>query len=259
MTYAFHVRQIFSIRFVAALAALVALAGGLLWAFGGSSTTATAFAPAATIAPAVHRVDLVALVYQVQADPGFTVADGVTVGNLKLIIDASRTLKVPPGTMADVTCRRLADPAGCVLVADLLGESAVWLALIPSEPRASITLPPIRSIESDNWVALANGWEVHRAPVVELRGADDFTGLGDFVRRCGDQATSTFNFDRQQISRVTCDPSATAATDPTTTVVPTTVPGDPGVVGGVVDTGNGEVPVDPVTSVGATTVPAPGG
>ncbi len=72
-------------------------------------------------------------------------------------------------------------------------------------------------------VRLANGWVVHRALRVERVCDDETTSLLQFIDTYGDTATATYNFELQEMVKVTC-PRVTATT--TTTLPPvSTIPG----------------------------------
>jgi hypothetical protein len=218
------VRQFVSPRFWAALAALLAVTGGL-WFFLVRDHS-QAIADVAVAKPAEHRIDVVSLVYSVDRDPEFAMVDGKAVGSMRLVLDGSRTMVVHPGTPGSVTCDQLTELARCVVAADLLGNAVVWFSVIPGAPNPTADLPGVVASRADNWVLLANGWEVRRSSVVERVCDDDTTGLDEFVQRFGGQSTAVFDFERQQVTEVVC-PKATPATTTTTTppvteVVPST-------------------------------------
>jgi hypothetical protein len=79
---------------------------------------------------------------------------------------------------------------------------------------------------------LSNGWEVARSEVVERNC--DASGLDDFVHQYGGGlSTSTFSYEQQRITKVTCleapeNPTTTSST--TTLVPPVVIPIDTSVI-----------------------------
>ncbi|MEO8264701.1 MAG: hypothetical protein ABI706_04230 [Ilumatobacteraceae bacterium] len=213
-------RQFVSFRFWLALAALAGLSYGLWYQFVRSDDTVAVGLPTRS-ATAEHRVNLVLPVYGVQADPGFAMIDGAASTELHLALDATRTMVVKAGTPGQITCGRLAEINQCVVAADLLGDAVVWFSLIPNPQRANLVLPGVTEVRKDNWVLLSNGWEVARSEVVERNC--DTAGLDDFVRQFGGSlSTSTFSYESQEITKVTCleKPEPVATTSTSTTLLP---------------------------------------
>ncbi len=220
-------RQFISIRFWMTLLALAGLFAGLWYVLVRDDTSAIR----AVVTPTTeeHNIDLVALVYAVQADDGFTMKNGETTGELRLIIDGTRVMVIKPGTPGDISCVELAELARCVVAADLLGDGVIWFSLVPGAPKSTVTLPAVVTVRGDNVVLLANGWVVRRASVVKVVcDTDDVSTLGEFVRRFGARASSTYTFEKQQVTSVVCPgASEPPPTDPiaTTTTVPISLPG----------------------------------
>ncbi len=195
-------RQFFSARFWMAVAAVVGLA---LVAWLVVRDTGVKLVTPSKPATDEHRVDIVALVYAVTADANFAMVNDRSMGEMRLVIDGTRTMVIPDNTPGVISCHRQAELAKCVVAADLLGEAVLWFELIDAEPRATVVLAAVREIRDDGFVLLANGWEISHASVVERVCADDTSSLTDFIRKYGDRSTSTFDFDRQQIVKVTCN------------------------------------------------------
>jgi hypothetical protein len=201
-----------------------------------------------------HRVNLLQPVYSIQADPGFAIVDGAATGDMHLVLDATRTMVVKAGTAGQITCSRLAEINQCVVAADLIGDAVVWFSLIPNPQRANLVLPGITAVRKENWVLLANGWEVSRSDVVERNC--DAASLDDFVHRFGGTlSTVTFSFEQQQVIKVTCleEPESPTTTSPTSTtlVPPVPVPIDTAVPEEGVPAGTAPLDtVPPVTGVG---------
>jgi hypothetical protein len=150
--------------------------------------------------------------------------DGKASASMRLILDGQRTMVVTPGTPGDVTCTDFESLARCVVAADLLGNAVVWFALVPGEPAPTVDLPGIVDLRSDNWVLLANGWEVKRSSLVERVCDEDTAGLTDFVHKFAETGRTVFDFDRQQVTRVICPQSTATTTTTTTTLLPAPLP-----------------------------------
>ena len=216
-------RQFVSFRFWLAIAALAGLSYGLWHQFIRSDDTVAVGLPTLS-ATAEHRVNLVLPVYSVQADPGFAMVDGAASTEMHLALDATRTIVVKAGTPGQITCGRLAEINQCVVAADLLGDAVVWFSLIPNPQRANLLLPGVTEVRKDNWVLLSNGWEVARSEVVE-RNCDS-AGLDDFVHQFGGSlSTSTFSYEAQEITKVTClqQPELATTTSSSTTLPPAAI------------------------------------
>jgi hypothetical protein len=244
-------RQFVSPRFWLAIAALVGLTYGLWYVLVRKADSVAVIGQPASAELDEHRVNLVLPVYSIQADPGFSMVDGVASTDMQLALDATRTMVVKAGTPGQVTCAKLAEINQCVVAADLLGDAVVWFSLIPNPQRANLLLPGVTEVRADNWVLLSNGWEVARNEDVERNC--DATGLDDFVRQFGGSlSTSTFSFEQQEITKVTCleqPENSTTTSTSTTVVVPVVIPIDTSVIP------EGEVPVEEVpTAVPVDTV-----
>jgi hypothetical protein len=236
-------RQFISPRFWLAIAALIGLTYGLWHVLVRQDDSVAVVGQPASAEVDEHRVNLVLPVYSIQADPGFSMVDGTASTDMQLALDATRIVKVKAGTPGQVTCSKLAEINQCVVAADLLGDAVVWFSLIPNPQRASLLLPGVTEIRADNWVLLSNGWEVARNETVERNC--DATGLDDFVRQFGGSlSTSTFSFEQQEITKVTCleqpETSTTTSSTSTTVAVPVIIPVDTSAIP------TDEIPVDEV-------------
>lgn len=209
-------RQLFTMRFVLTLLALMALLGVAQWISASNSPDTVEVAVGE---PAGRSVDFIALVETAHLPVGFAMVAGRSNADLLLTIDATRTMLVKEGTPGDVECPGLAEPSQCIVAADLLGDGVLWFSLIPGSAGANVPLPAVVELLPGGWVRLANDWVVQHATKVERSCVDDTTSLANFIETYGDSATSTYNIEQQKIVRVTC-PRAPAST--------TTAPTDPG-------------------------------
>jgi hypothetical protein len=208
-------RPLFSLRFIATVAALALVLAGLWVVFGRDDDTVVS-GPVEAVTDE-HKVDLIQRAIVVQGNGGFGLVDDRTVAEIRIALDTERTMVITPNTPGVIDCPAIAELGGCVVVADLLGDAVVWFALISSEPRNTVTLPAVVEVRDNNRVLLANGWDVARVPTVERKCPDDTTSLGDFVRTFGESARATFSLDEQRLVRVTCTQPGVADSVPTTT------------------------------------------
>ena len=195
-------RPLFSFRFVATVVAFAAVVAGL-WLVLGRGDDAVVSGPADPVRTE-HGIDLIQRAVVVQGTTGDDLVDGLTTAEIRIALDAERTMVITENTPGLIDCPAIAELGGCVVVADLLGDAVVWFALISSEPRNTVTLPGIVALRDDNRVLLSNGWVVPRVPAVERKCADDTASLGAFVQAFGENSRATFSFDEQRIVRVTC-------------------------------------------------------
>ena len=209
-------RPLFSFRFVGTVVAFAIVLAGL-WLVLGRGDDAAVSGPAAAVRTE-HRIDLIQRAVVVQGTTGDDLVDGVTTAEIRIALDAERTMVITENTPGQIDCPAITELGGCVVVADLLGDAVVWFALISSEPRNTVTLPGIVALREGNRVLLGNGWDVPRVPTVERKCADDSTSLGDFVRTFGENSRATFSFAEQRIVRVTCTNPDIADTTPDATL-----------------------------------------
>ena len=193
-------RQVLSWRFLAAIGALAGLALFVNVAFVGKSDVASIIGPTE---PEVRRPELISLVLETQSN-GFAMSDGRAEGELTLQLPSGNPLRIFPGTPGQVTCPDLSAFGQCALLAELLGDSISWFALVPMGASFRFQLPPI--VELDGGLArLANGWEVPYAPVIDRSRCDpQVESFSEFLRTVGQRHTALFDIGRGEITAVQC-------------------------------------------------------
>jgi hypothetical protein len=198
-------RQFFTWGFWLSLVALAGITFGLM-AFTDAldSDDGDAVGPAEVAPDAERNIDLIAMVFAAQADPGFDIVDGRTTADMQIRIDGFRFMNIKAGTPGENRCATLDQLATCTVAADLLGESVLWFSIVPLGPRNTVVLPAVSELLEGSRLRLANGWVVQRADVVKRVCDEDTASLTDFIRRFGDDATSTFSLDEQQLVSVSC-------------------------------------------------------
>jgi hypothetical protein len=212
-------RTFVSWRFWLTLLALAGLTYGLLQVTKDRDVAAEP-SPAET-RTGERRIDLVAPVFLIQADPGAAIVDGVTTGRIQIRVDGFRYMNIAPGTPGENRCPDTTELAKCVVVADLLGEAVLWFALLPAEPRNELTLPQIEELRDGSLALLSNGWLVRHAEVITRDCDDDVSSMAEFLRDHRDGSTSTFDLDDQEIVSVACAGVRPIVTTPHATLPPT--------------------------------------
>ncbi|HQZ34570.1 MAG TPA: hypothetical protein PK020_09090 [Ilumatobacteraceae bacterium] len=215
-------RQFFTFRFWLTIAALCGLALAVTAFAKSRESDADPLAADVGTATPERTIDVVAWVYAVQPPPGFAIVDGRANKDMTLIVDGTRTMIITAGTPGEMDCPRYAELAQCTVAADLLGDGVLWFSIIKGVPGPTVELPAVAELLDGGWVRLENGWVVQHAPKVERSCAEDTASLNDFIDLFGATAKSTFNFEQQQIVKVTCpgQSSTTTTFAPTTTLDP---------------------------------------
>jgi hypothetical protein len=195
------VRQIFSWRFVAAVAALAALAL-MARAILTDDTSIEAVIEPVTIE---RKVDLIDPILSATQSPDFAVAPGgVTTGFLDLTLDAERVVRIVPGTLGEIDCDELDGTNRCAVFADMLGDAVVWFAILPQAPRATVELPPVVDL-ADGLAVFESGWRIPYAPVIERDcEGEDIPTFSDFLRRFGPDSVTIVDLESRQVTAVRC-------------------------------------------------------
>jgi hypothetical protein len=192
-------RQIFTVRFFAAVGAVLGLVVLLSVLFREDG-------PVADVAerqPMERTIDLVALVFS-STSVDFAIGDdGITTGSLDLLLDQERTVRIVPGTSGENNCAALDEIAKCAVLTDLLGDAVVWFAIVPLASSRTLALPAIVSLD-DDFATLANGWRLPYAPILERQCARDFGSFTEFREELGTDFTSIYSLVEGEITDVVC-------------------------------------------------------
>jgi hypothetical protein len=198
-------RQIFSVRFFAAVGAVVGL---FLLLFTIQTARRVIDDESGATAPVVRRIDLVEQVVS-STNPAFALDSGGTASaDTQLVIDQSRRVTIKSGTVGEDHCRRLAELGACAVVADLLGEGVVWFALVPMGTGRSVPLPAVDTLDGGEAV-LVNGWQLAHAPAFDRRcgvgdDAEEFESYRQFKQVFGEDFTTLYDVDQRQLTAVVC-------------------------------------------------------
>jgi hypothetical protein len=212
------VRQLFSLRLLAAVVALAGLALLVNAIFVDDDELQAVVAPQIP----VRIIDLIEpSLAQLPSDDFDVTDDGVTEGYLDLVLEDGRTLRIAPGTPGQVSCDEMDQLNRCAVFADVLGDAVIWFTILPQGPRRTAELPPIVDLE-DGLAIFTNGWPIPYPAVIEREcEGEDIVSFQDFLKRHGRGSVTIVDLETKQVKSVRCAADARAATSPTTTV-PTT-------------------------------------
>ena len=194
-------REIFSLRFFAAIGAVIA---SFLIASAVVGGGAEVVSEEEVTAQLIRRIDLVERVERFQDDgASFAVQDGVAVNGTVLVLDDRRSARIVPGTPGEDRCpigRRI---GACALIADLLGEAVIWFRLEPVAPGGVVDFGPIVSLD-DDVATLADGLQLPYAPVLARRCDTEFESFSAFRRELGESFVSRYTLAERRLTDVIC-------------------------------------------------------
>ena len=195
-------RQIFSVRFFAAVGAVAGLLFLITTVRAAGRAIDDGSGPEA--APPERAIDLVDHVAG-SSNPDWAIDDGAAAGNTQLTLDGSRGLTIVTGTPGVDLCHRLHEPGACAIVADLLGEGVVWFALVPMGSGRTVPLPAVDTLEEGSIATLVNGWQLPHAPAFDRRcGEEVFESYRQFKQLLGDDFTTLYDLDQRRLTAVVC-------------------------------------------------------
>lgn len=215
-------RQIFSVRFFAAVGAVVGLFFVLTTIF--ATRDAIDDDDEAVASVELHRIDLVDQVFSSRNQQFGLTAAGTAATDTELILDQSRQLRVVSGTPGVNHCPEFGRIGACAVVADLLGEAVVWFALVPMGPGDTVLLPAIDTLD-DGLATLVNGWQLPYAPILDRRcgvgeRAETFDSYRQFRDILGDDFTSVYDIEERRLTAVLCRERVAYAPPPVPDVEP---------------------------------------
>lgn len=203
-------RQLLSIRLIAAFAALVAIA----WLINVVVVQSDEIERVIAADPPERRVDLVAAIQRTDRTPDFEIGpDGTTTGFIDFTLSGGRVMRIVPGTVLDLECPTLLASNRCAVFADLLGDAVLWAGVRPIEGGDTVVLPQVLDLVDGNAV-LDNGWRIPFPPVIEREcGTLDIVSFSDFLRRFSEGSTSVVDVTTGQVVAVRCAPDVIAAAE----------------------------------------------
>ena len=224
-------RQIFSVRFFAAIGAVVGLFF-LLSTIFATREVIESVGNDDVVSVEIHKIDLVERVFSSSSGQFRVDIDGLAASDTDLVIDGTRSLRVVRGTPGEMLCPDFGEIGSCAVVADLLGEAVVWFALVPMGSGKTVPMPAIDTLD-DGVATLVNGWQVGFAPILDRRCArEEFESYSQFRTLLGDDFTSIFDIDERRLSAVECrvrvpyapEPVPATTIDATTSTTTTSLP-----------------------------------
>jgi hypothetical protein len=195
------VRELFSLRFVAAVLAVI----GSFLVVGRvtSGETSTVEAPSVA-AEFTRRIDLVTMIERF--DPvAFVVSDGVAASTSVLTVDDRRAVTIVEGTPGVDRCSTILRRVGdCVLFADLLGEAVVWFEIAPLlNDGEHVEMPAVVGFDGDR-ALLANGLLVPHADVFTRRCDTEYASFIEMLADRGEEMVSWWSVVDEAITDVVC-------------------------------------------------------
>jgi hypothetical protein len=195
-------REIFSLRFFAAIAAVFGLFVVLNIVVVGRDTIASTDAES----PIPRRIDVaspIQLSIRAASGSDLVVVDGVVEAPVTFILENRARATVVPGTHGELDCSLQALPGSCVFFAQSLGDAVVWFEVLPKRPDDTVVLPAIDDLGRDTAV-LVNGWRVPYAPRLERRCERDFDSYRQLRAELGDRFNSIYSLEEQRLIAVEC-------------------------------------------------------
>lgn len=196
-------RQVLSWRFVAAIAAVLGLALGVLVIQSQPDGPST-FAGTAV---ETRRMDVVSLVASIEQTDFEMTPQGTVSGTLILnVMVAGQPVRVQafPGTSGVVECENFTDQFQCAILGQSLGDTLVWFALVPVVGEFRFRLPAIDDLEG-GFAHLVNGWEVPYAPSIDRSACDDDSAsFAEFLNENDRQFESVYDLTEDAIVAVVC-------------------------------------------------------
>jgi hypothetical protein len=194
-------RQVLSWRFVATIGALFALTVIVYFAFGNRQSVAEVVEDQQV---QTRRADLITLTLGSTSD-GFSIQGGRSTGTLSVQVlpvgfADPVALTIYPGTPGEVTCLDLATP--CAMLAQTLGDTVSWFAIVPLAAGFKIQLPAVEELDA-GYAHLVNGWEVPYATVIDRRCDSPAESFSEFLRLVPNH-TSIYDLGRGALTAVTC-------------------------------------------------------
>ncbi len=233
-------RQLFTWRFLAVVAALAGLALLINAVVVDDDQLAAVLEPETVD----RRIDLIAGVFKAETSDDFEMgSDGRTTGFVDFTLENRKIMRVAPGTPGEVDCR-LTSIGRCVVFVDLLGEAVIWFSVLRRAERDTVELGPIVDLE-DGYALFENGWQIKYPPVIDRRcEGEDIVSFSDFLRRFGPGSTTVVDVASQEVLRVRCAGEDRVVVT-TTTEPPIELPiiGDEPIEGDPIDENDGVVEV----------------
>lgn len=195
-------RQVLSWRFVVAIAAVAVAALAIRALFADTGGPVASIAEARTVTE--RRPELVELVLSTEGAPFAITVTGQASSDLLLTMADGRQLRIFAGTPGESTCPDVTAFGACALIAELLGDSISWFALVPLLPSFRFEVPAIDRLDG-GLAHLVNGWAFRYARVIDRsRCPSDAESFGEFLRLVGPNHRALFDLGTERIVAVTC-------------------------------------------------------
>ena len=192
-------RQLFSWRFLAAIAAVAALGLVAQAVLADDDPIDAVIDPD----PIDRNIDVIEPIVSTAQSIDFEV-EGVTTGYIDLELPGERVLSITPGTLGEITCDELDQDNRCAVFADMLGDAVIWFAILPMAPRNTVELPPIIELD-DGDAVFESGWRIPYAPVIEREcDGEDIATFADFLERFGSRSITVVDLETRLVASARC-------------------------------------------------------
>jgi hypothetical protein len=201
-------RELFTVRFWAAIVGLVVLAVVAVLVSSRSDPAQPLSSPAET----VRRIDTGGVIVSFRPEVDWALRDGVTDGSVDLVLGDGRVFLLGDRTPGVIDCDGPERYGSCTLLADLLGDAVVWFAIVPAERGGQVTLPGVVAVlDQGREARLSNGWVVPLVDVVRRECPSvETTSFRDFVARVGGESVAIYDLSIDEVTTVACLPPAPA-------------------------------------------------
>ncbi len=196
-------RALLSLRFVAAVAGLVALLFIVqsITATGDSETDPAAVdsveIPVPRIINLVERLD--------RSTARFAVSpEGIAASTATFTIEEQRSLTIVEGTPGVNNCSIVDLAQGnCVIFADLLGDAVVWFSLQPVVDNDHVVLPAVVGFENERAI-LDNGMRLQHAPAFIRRCPNEYVSFTEMRTDVGTDFVTWWSLEDGELTDVVC-------------------------------------------------------
>jgi hypothetical protein len=195
------VRALFSLRFVAAVLAVIA---SFVVVAQITDDSEAAVVDATEASDFVRRIDLVTPVERFMPS-GFSVVDGVAASTVGLVIDDRRSMAIVEGTPGIDRCSTILRRVGdCVIFADLLGEAVVWFEIAPlASDGKHVVMPAVIGFDGDR-ALLDNQMLLPHAEVFTRRCDTEYASFVEMLNDRGTAMASWWSIVEGAITDVVC-------------------------------------------------------
>ena len=201
-------RQLFNIRLWTALGVL-SVAALLILFFSCDDCFGRNGGSAEVSADVEKNIETVAIVTSFAQSEGWRIENGRTVGEASVLLDDARQVFIAADTPGENLCADLTVGSSCVFLANMLGDSVMWFALVDTnspKPTRVLELPSlVDMLDSGSRGVLENDWIVRLANGVKRTCGEDTGTLREFINNYSpDKSVTKLNLITDEVDEVVC-------------------------------------------------------